>query len=170
MNSPNPAIVAQAAVRRLPRGSLLLLCLAYVLPGFVGRDAWKTADIAGLGFMAELVQGTASWLHPTLMGLPPENPSLLPYWLGAWFMQWSPGWLDADFAARLPFLALLMLALACTWYGTYYLARSPRAQPVAFAFGGFGLNREGLFTSGSSSKGLLLIIKESNCLIIVFCN
>ncbi|WP_342617145.1 hypothetical protein [Rhodoferax sp. GW822-FHT02A01] len=136
MNSPNPAIVAQAAVRRLPRGSLLLLCLAYVLPGFVGRDAWKTADITGLGFMAELVQGTASWLHPTLMGRAPENPSLLPYWLGAWFMQWSPGWLDADFAVRLPFLLLLVLALACTWYGTYYLARSPRAQPVAFAFGG----------------------------------
>ena len=31
---------------------------------------------------------------------------------------------------------LTALALAATWYGTYYLGRSPKAQPVAFAFGG----------------------------------
>ena len=30
----------------------------------------------------------------------------------------------------------LAMTLVATWYGVYYLARSPRAQPVAFAFGG----------------------------------
>jgi hypothetical protein len=39
-------------------------------------------------------------------------------------------------AVRFPFMAMLMLALACTWYGTYYLARAAAAQPVRFAFGG----------------------------------
>ena len=29
-----------------------------------------------------------------------------------------------------------MLTLLATWYGVYYLARTPRAQPVPFAFGG----------------------------------
>src|SRR6218665_1982897 len=35
-----------------------------------------------------------------------------------------------------PFAAVLVVTLLATWYGTYYLARSPGAQPVAFAFGG----------------------------------
>jgi hypothetical protein len=135
---------------------LLLLCLSYLLPGFFGRDAWKTADITALGYMAELVQGTSSWLHPALMGVPPENPSLLPYWLGGMFMQWSPGWLDAAFAARLPFLLLLVLAMASTWYGTYYLGRSPRAQPVAFAFGGEALPKD--YARAMADGGLLALM------------
>jgi hypothetical protein len=66
----------------------------------------------------------------------PEVPALLPYWLGAWAITLSPDGLSADLAARIPFMLLLALALIATWYGTYYLARSPLAQPVAFAFGG----------------------------------
>ncbi|MBI2749326.1 MAG: hypothetical protein HYX43_08335 [Burkholderiales bacterium] len=136
MNHPNPAIVTQAGARRFPRLALLLLCCAYVLPGFIGRDAWKSADMAALGFMAELVQGSSSWLNPTLMGTPADNPAVLPYWLGAWAMQWAPAWASPDFMVRIPFGLLLVLAMTATWYGTYYLARNPLAQPVAFAFGG----------------------------------
>jgi hypothetical protein len=44
--------------------------------------------------------------------------------------------LPADLAARLPFIALLVLTLVATWYGIYNLARTTRAQPVPFAFGG----------------------------------
>ncbi len=139
MNQPTPAIVAQSAVRRLPRLALLLLCAAYVVPGFVGREPWKNADIATLGYMLELAQGRASWLAPTLLGQAPEFDALLPYWLGAWAMQLAPAWLPLDFAARLPFIALLVLTLAATWYAVYYLARTPRAQPVPFAFGGEAL-------------------------------
>ena len=156
MNQPNPAIVAQAAARRLPRGALLVFCLAYLLPGFVGRDAWKTADITGLGFIAELVQGSASWLHPTLMGAAPDNPSVLPYWLGAWAMQWLPSWLAPDLAARLPYALLLALAMASTWYASYYLARSPRAQPVAFAFGGEALPKD--YARAMADGALLALI------------
>ncbi len=70
------------------------------------------------------------------MGLPPEVDALLPYWLGAWAMQIAPNWIAADFAARIPFGLMLATSLLATWYGTYYLARNPKAQPVAFAFGG----------------------------------
>lgn len=136
VNHPTPAIVTQAGVRRFPRLALLLLSCAYVLPGFIGRDAWKSADMAALGFMAELVQGSSNWLNPTLMGTAPDNPAVLPYWLGAWAMQWTPAWASADFMVRIPFALLLVLAMTATWYGTYYLARNPLAQPVAFAFGG----------------------------------
>ncbi len=136
MNQPTPAIVAQDAVRRLPRIALLLLCLAYVVPGFVGREPWKSADITALGYMFELAGGASSWMAPTLLGQPPEFDALLPYWLGAWAMQLAPGWMPADFAVRIPFVLLLALTLFATWYGVYALARSPRAQPVPFAFGG----------------------------------
>lgn len=136
MNRPTPAIVPQSAVRRFPRPVLLVFCLAYVLAGFVGRDAWKSADMAALGFMHALAQGQSAWLQPSLGGFFPEQPALLPYWLGAWAMQWAPSFIPFDFAARIPFGVLLGLAMVGTWYGTYYLARSPLARPVAFAFGG----------------------------------
>jgi len=136
LNQPTPAIVAQDAVRRLPRIALLLLCLAYVVPGFVGRDPWKNADVTAFGYMFELAQGAASWFAPTLLGQPPEFDALLPYWLGAWAMQAAPAWMPSDLAARVPFALLLALTLLTTWYGVYDLARSPQAQPLPFAFGG----------------------------------
>ncbi len=100
----------------------------YVLAGFVGRSPWKRADITAFDMMHELASGKSDWWKPA--------DALLPHWLGAWFMQIAPVWFDIDFAARIPFILLLIVALLATWYGTYYLARSPLAQPVAFAFGG----------------------------------
>ncbi|HKB53201.1 MAG TPA: hypothetical protein VKD22_04320 [Ramlibacter sp.] len=136
MNQTTPAIVSQDAVRRLPRVALLLFCIAYVVPGFVGRDPWKNADIAGFGYMLELARGAASWFAPTLAGQPPEFDALLPYWIGAWAIRAAPAWMPPDFAVRAAFASLLALTLAATWYAAYWLARSPQAQPVPFAFGG----------------------------------
>jgi len=136
VNQPTPAIVTQGAVSRLPRLALLLFCVAYVLPGYFGRAPWKSADMTAFGYMAELAQGNSAWFSPRLMGFSPEVDALLPYWLGAWAMQITPAWVAPDFAARIPFIALLIVTLLATWYGSYYLARSPEAQPVAFAFGG----------------------------------
>jgi hypothetical protein len=115
---------------------LLLLCLAYVLPGFLARAPWKNEDVANFGFMAALARGASSWLHPQLLGQDSPSLSLLPYWLGAGAMQLSPSWITPDFAARIPFMLLLIMTLAGTWYAVYYLARGPQAQPVSFAFGG----------------------------------
>lgn len=120
----------------MPRLVLMLLCLAYLLPGFVGRGPWKGADLVSYGYMAEMAQGNSSWWLPSLMGIAPEVHALLPYWLGAWMIQIAPHGLAPDLAVRLPFIALLAVALSATWYGTYYLARSSEAQPVPFAFGG----------------------------------
>lgn len=156
MNRPTPAIVTQSAVRRLPRWALLLFCVAYVVPGFVGREPWKNADMTALGYMFELAQGASSWLSPMLVGQPPEFDALLPYWLGAWAMQLAPAWMPADFAARLPFVALLVLTLLSTWYGVYHLARSPGAQPVAFAFGGEAKPTD--YARAMADGGLLALI------------
>lgn len=156
MNQTTPAIVAQSAVRRLPRLALLLFCAAYVLPGFLAREPWKNADITAFGYMLELAQGRTGWLEPHLVGHPPEFDALLPYWLGAWAMQAAPAWMAPDFAARLPFIALLVLTLVATWYGVYYLARTPHAQPVPFAFGGEALPTD--YARALADAGLLALV------------
>jgi hypothetical protein len=156
VNQPTPAIVAQDAVRRLPRIALLLFCVAYVVPGFVGREPWKNADITAFGYMFELATGHAPWLAPQLLNQPPEFDALLPYWLGAWAMQAAPAWMAPDFAARIPFILLLALTLLATWYGVYSLARSPRAQPVPFAFGGEA--RPADYARAMADGGLLALI------------
>lgn len=136
MTSPTPAIVTKDAVRAFPRWALVLLCIAYVVPGFIGRDPWKNADVTAFGYMLELAHGHTPWLSPLLGGVAPETEGLLPYWLGAWAIQIAPSWLPVELAVRIPFVVLLALTLIATWYSVYYLARSPGAQPVAFAFGG----------------------------------
>ncbi len=153
---PNPAIVAQSVTGRLPRRVLLIFCLAYILPGFIGREPWKNADITAFGYMLELVSGNTSWLAPHLLGQAPEAAGLLPYWLGAWAMQLAPSWMTPDFAARLPFMLLLGVTLLATWHGVYYLARSPSALPVVFAFGGEAKPKD--YARTIADGGLLALI------------
>ena len=135
-HNPTPAIVAQNAVRPLPRIALWLFCLAYLIPGLVGREPWKGEELQVFGQMLALAQGQSDWLHPTVWGqtLPLDAP--LAYWMGAWAIGLAPSWLSAGSAARIPFALLLAMAMVSTWYGAYYLGLGKRAQPVAFAFGG----------------------------------
>jgi 4-amino-4-deoxy-L-arabinose transferase-like glycosyltransferase len=135
VNNPNPALVTARSARRMPRWALLLLCAAYVLPGLVGRDPWRSADLSAFGIMAAMAEGRTSWWAPTLGGVAADT-ALLPHWLGAAFIAGGHGLIDPALAARLPFAALLALTLALVWYSTYLLARTEAAQPVAFAFGG----------------------------------
>ncbi len=135
MNRPTPALVTEAGARPLSRWVLLLLCLAYLLPGQLQRDAWRHADLSAFGVMASLARGDSEWLQPLLGGLPPADGALLPYWLGALAIQLMP-FLDPVLAARFPFVLLLAGTLALVWYATFHLARTEAAQPAPFAFGG----------------------------------
>jgi hypothetical protein len=116
--------------------ALILFCLAYVLPGFLFRDAWKSVDLMSLGFMMDMAQGTSDWWHPTFRGHSPELLALLPYWLGAGFIELLGPWLQAQYAARVPFIASALLGMGACWFAVFYLSKSSKAQPVAFAFGG----------------------------------
>ncbi len=155
MNKPSPAIVAQSAVRRLPRLALVLLCLAYVLPGFFGRAPWKFEDIATFGVMRELASPAGNWLAPQLLGQANGSGALVPYWLGALAIKCLP-FLDPASAVRVPYALLLALTLLATWYAVYYLARSPQAQPVAFAFGGEASPTD--YARAIADAGLLALI------------
>ncbi len=156
MNSPTPAIVAQSAVRRLPRLALLMLCLVYVLPGFVGREPWKSADITAYGFMSEIANGFSGWLQPEMLGKAPDVDALLPYWIGAITLKLTPSFVSGDLAVRIVFGLFLVFTFVATWYAVYYLARSPRAQPVAFAFGGEA--RPADYARAIADGGLLALV------------
>jgi len=132
---PNPALVTQDAVRRLPRLALLLFCAAYVLPGLFGRDPWRGAELIAFGQMLSIAEGRAPWLAPALGGVP-VDAALLPHWIGALAIRIGQGWLDPALAARVPFTGLLVLTLVAVWYACFHLARSEAAQPLPFAFGG----------------------------------
>ena len=135
MNTPTPALVSRQAAQRLPRLPLVLLCLAYLVPGLLGRAPWKNADLIAFGYMANMARGVTDWWTPALGGVPGDG-SLLPYWIGAASIKLLGGVLGDALAARLPFLFLLALTLWLSWAACYYLARTEAAQPAAFAFGG----------------------------------
>jgi hypothetical protein len=135
LNIPKPALVSHRAAQCMPRWALLLFCIAYVLPGFLGRDPWKSADATAFGYMLSIAQGRSPWTEPAIAHIP-ADAALLPYWLGASFIQLLGPWVDPALAARLPFAVLLGLVLVLTWYSTYHLARTEAAQPLPFAFGG----------------------------------
>ena len=134
-HTPNPALVTQAAAQRLPRLALLLFCAAYVLPGVVGRDPWRGADLNAFGQMLALADGRTPWLAPALGGVA-SGDALLPHWIGAGAILLTRPWLDPALAARLPFALMLVLALVAVWHTTFHLARSDAAQPLPLAFGG----------------------------------
>jgi 4-amino-4-deoxy-L-arabinose transferase-like glycosyltransferase len=134
VNLPTPAIATERSATRLPRLALILFCAAYVLPGLFGRAPWRNADVTAFGFMASIAKGLSPWWEPNIAGVPSDG-TLLPYWMGALFIKALP-FVDAAFAARLPFGLALVGVLMLTWYSSFHLARTDAAQPVAFAFGG----------------------------------
>lgn len=134
VNQPTPALVSERAAQRLPRVALILFCAAYVLPGLVGRDPWRNADITAFAYMLDLARG-GDLLAPKIAGVPAES-ALLPYWLGAAAIRLLAPLFDPALAARFPFALLLVGVLAFTWFGCYHLARTDAAQPLPFAFGG----------------------------------
>lgn len=139
---PTPAIVSKVGARRLPRYTLFVLTLVYVLAGFLGRAPWKSYDISNFGLMYELATGNSSWLVPNVLGYLPESSALLPYWLGALSIQSFSWLLGAELAVKVPFILMLAATICLAWYGVYYLALSRHAQPVPFAFGGEATPKE----------------------------
>lgn len=157
---PTPARLTTSATTRLSRGLLTLLCLAFLLPGLIGRDPWKTEDVIGLGIIRQMADTAASaepssalhsWLAPRLDDqhlIALEGP--LPYWVGAgvivavqFLQDHLPGSSAVNWNAnsrvlwsRLANALWALLSGICVWYGTYLLGRRGDIQPMPLPFGG----------------------------------
>ena len=152
MNTPSPAIVSNTAAIRLPKYSLFALCIVYVLAGSFDRDPWKSVDLTSFGYMMSLIDNSSSLFNIKMAGIRPELDALLPYWMGMAAIKLLP-WFSPDIAARLTFSAMNLLGMACLWRGIYFLGRNPKAQPVAFAFGGQATPKD--YACAMADAGLL---------------
>ncbi|HVQ62746.1 MAG TPA: glycosyltransferase family 39 protein [Burkholderiales bacterium] len=68
----------------LPLGPklLALLLLAYLLPGLVAHDLWKTEDAIGIGIVHQMLEH-GRWLVPHLAGEPYWEDGPFHYWIAA---------------------------------------------------------------------------------------
>lgn len=89
---------------------LLVLALAYLLPGLLGHDPWKTEDAIGTGIVHQILNHGA-WLVPSLAGEPFLEDGPLYYWIAAGFAWIGSPVLDLHSGARLASAALMLLAL-----------------------------------------------------------
>ena len=155
MRRPTPAIVSQAAVRALPRWAVALVCVLFLAPGFLGRDPWRNQELESFAVMLDMAWLGGSWWTPAVLEQAAQHWGLLPYWLGAASIL-ALGWLDAAWAAKLPFMALAGLTLWATWQSAFLLAMQPHAQPVSFAFGGEARPKD--YARALADGALLLLV------------
>jgi 4-amino-4-deoxy-L-arabinose transferase-like glycosyltransferase len=78
----------------------LLVCAAWLLPGLVGHDPWKTDEAVAFGVVAEMLR-TGEWVVPHLAGEPFAERAPLFFWVAALFAKAFGGLLPVHDAARL---------------------------------------------------------------------
>jgi 4-amino-4-deoxy-L-arabinose transferase-like glycosyltransferase len=125
-----PFFVIASEARKLPRLALLLLCMAYVIPGFINRDPWRHDDAASFGVTLSMLRGNwQDWLLPNVSGSSFIEEGPLYFWISAIAIRAIP-FLDSHFTMRLLGALLLGATLVCVWYATYNIANRPEAQPA----------------------------------------
>lgn len=130
-----PFLVTEPEAGRLPRLALIALILLYVLPGFVGRDPWRTGDAIGFGIAHAMVSGGArQWLLPEVAGSPVTDAAPLAYWFAAGFARLldtlSFGAINASAGIRAAAATWLIAGLLLLRSATEGLARRAEAQPL----------------------------------------
>ena len=84
----------------LKTGLFLVVCLAWLLPGLVGHDPWKTDEAVVFGAVVEMLR-SGDWIQFRLAGEPfPERAPLF-LWTAAAFAKALGGLLPLHDAARL---------------------------------------------------------------------
>lgn len=93
-------IVFDGASTPVKAALFTLVCLAWLLPGLIGRDPWKPDEAANFGVIHTILQGEG-WIVPTIVGVPfMEYPAFAAWVASAFAMVLSP-WLPLHDGARL---------------------------------------------------------------------
>ena len=111
-----PASLPHALAQRIPlpltSWPLALLVAAFLLPGLVGHDPWKTDDAIGFGVVYQMLSGS-SWLALSLAGEPYYDDGPLYFWVAALFAKAFAGVLAPHDAARFASALFVLAALWC---------------------------------------------------------
>jgi 4-amino-4-deoxy-L-arabinose transferase-like glycosyltransferase len=89
----------------------LIVCAAWLLPGLVGHDPWKTDEAVIFGIVSEMLR-TGDWVVPHLAGEPFAERAPLIAWVAALFVRAFGGILPAHDAARLASGLFMAVTLA----------------------------------------------------------
>src|SRR6187397_633891 len=96
----------------------LVVCLAWLLPGLLGHDPWKTDEALAFGAVSEMLR-TGDWMHFAIAGEPVAGEPPLFLWTAAAFAHALGGVLQVHDAARLAaglYMAMVLaLVSAASW-------------------------------------------------------
>ena len=137
-----PVKMSQEAASKLPRWSLIALLVVFAFAGLWNSDFWTTRDAESFATAVSILMNSgAQTLLPVVVDSPITGHGPLTAWVSALFIALFG---QSGLFAFLSDVTAHHLAAAfwfagtttALWYGTWYLARRPEAQPIAFAFGG----------------------------------
>jgi len=132
----------------LPPVLLLLLGLAYVLPGLLGHDPWKTEDVIGTGIVHRMLHH-GEWLVPSLAGESFLEDGPLYYWIAAGFAWLGSPLLELHSGARIASGALVLLVLVLIRMAGREFYGKPEGDGAALAL----LGSLGLFLHAHETLG-----------------
>ena len=145
MKSPspsNPLRLNRQDTTRLPHRYLLLLAIAYIVPGLIWRGVWRQ-EAESFGIMLTMAQGAMSdWLLPNVIGAYVPDNGPLPYWIGALFIKLFRPIVQPLNAAHLAIACQDALSMYFLWQSIYRLGKRDEVQPQPLAFGGQPLAKD----------------------------
>ena len=116
-----------------------LLCIAWIVPGLIGHEPWKTDEPYTFGVIYDMLRG-GSWLVPTLAGEPFLHEPPLYYWTAAVTAKLSAPLLPLHDGARLATGLYVALALLfCGLAGRELHGKGNGAIATLLLLGSFGL-------------------------------
>lgn len=118
---------------------IALLCLAWIAPGLVGHEPWKTDEAASFGVVYDMLRG-GSKLVPTLAGEPLLDEPPLYYWTAFLTAKLAAPLLPLHDGARLATGLYMALALLfCALAGRELHGKGLGAITALLVLGAFGL-------------------------------
>ncbi|MBM3343690.1 MAG: glycosyltransferase family 39 protein [Betaproteobacteria bacterium] len=122
---------------------ITLLCLAWIVPGLVGHEPWKTDEPDTIGVVYDMLRG-GSLLVPTLAGEPYLHEPPLYYWTAALTAYLTSALLPLHDGARLATGLYMALALLfCALAGRELNGKGNGGIAALLLLGCFGLTLRG---------------------------
>lgn len=126
-------------VVQIPNWALILLFLAYALPGNIGHVPWRGDDVLHISVAYAMLQ-EGHWLSPTLAGAAYTDWGPLTYWLGAASGKLLGGLLTVHDAIRLSMaLAVGVVAVSLRSAARVFYGREVASAVVLLSLGSLGL-------------------------------